>query len=282
MDLGLESSVVFLTGASGGIGRAVAETFAEAGARLALQGHRQFEDLERWVAEQSWREQVQLVKADVTQPKALEAAFDRVAEHWGRIDVAIANAGVWPPEELLLDEIDEQRLRAVIDVNLFGAVWTARAFMRALKRSGPRTDGKGACLLFTGSTAGRFGELGHADYAVSKAGLEGLVRTLKNEIVRLDPFARVNMVEPGWTVTSMARPALQKDENIQRVLATLPLDQLARAKDIARTFLYLASPVLARHVTGQTLTVAGGMEGRLLRSPDDVNVDVVRARLASD
>jgi 3-oxoacyl-[acyl-carrier protein] reductase len=218
----------------------------------------------------------------VTQPRALDAAFAEAAQRRGRVDVAIANAGVWPPEELTLGELDEERVRAVLDVNLFGAIWTARAFLRTLARSGPRADGRGACLLFTGSTAGRFGELGHADYAVSKAGLEGLVRTLKNEIVRLDPYGRVNMVEPGWTVTSMARPALQNDANIQRVLATLPLQQLARAQDIARTLLYLASPTLARHVTGQTLTVAGGMEGRLLREPAAVDVDAARARLLEE
>jgi len=282
MDLQLTDHVVFVTGASGGIGRAIAEEFAAEGARLVLHGHANAGALEAWVAEQSWQARAECVGADVTDPAALERAFERALERFGRVDVLCANAGIWPKPHELLHEQSIERVRRTLDVNLMGSLWSARAFLRALHRTGPRSDGRGASLVFTGSTAGRFGEKHHADYAASKAGLYGLVRTLKNEIVELDPYGRVNMVEPGWTVTHMVRDELERDGAIAGVVRTMPVRQLARAKDIARTVLYLSSPALARHVTGEVVTVAGGMEGRVQWAADAIDEDAVRRRLNED
>jgi len=279
MDLGLADAVVWVTGASGGIGRAVAEAFAAEGARLALHAGSRADELERWIARQPWAERALAVPGDVRREDEVRAAAERVLERFGRIDVAVANAGVWPPESLLLDEIPAERLQDTIQVNLFGALHTARAFLAALRRTGPRADGRGAALVFTGSTAGGFGERGHADYAVSKGALVALVRTLKNEIVRLDPYGRVNLVQPGWTVTHMARPALDDDETVRRVTRTMALRQLGRARDVARAILWLASPSASRHTSGEVLTVAGGMEGRLLWDEGEVDLAEVRRRL---
>jgi 3-oxoacyl-[acyl-carrier protein] reductase len=145
-------------------------------------------------------------------------------------------------------------------------LFTARSFLRELAATGARSDGAGASIVFIGSTAGRFGEAEHAEYAASKAGLIGLMRSLKNEIVALDPGGRVNVVEPGWTVTDLTRATLDA-KVIARVTATMPLAQLARPEDVAAAVVALASPALSRHVSGQIVTVAGGMEGRLLRDP---------------
>ncbi|MFT5050546.1 MAG: 3-oxoacyl-[acyl-carrier protein] reductase [Chlamydiales bacterium] len=282
MNLELEDKVVWITGASGGIGRATAEAFAAEGALVALHGHRQWEQLVDWIAQQEWSERALAVRANVTSPAEVDAAAKQVCERFGRIDVTVANAGIWPPEERNLWELTEARIREVLDVNLFGALWTARAFMQCLARTGPRADGHGASLIFTGSTAGHFGERGHADYAASKAGLTGLMMTLKNEIVLLDRYARVNVVEPGWTVTEMARRSIQEPGVVERVVQTMPVRQLGRARDIARTTAFLASPSAARHISGQVITVAGGMEGRILWEQDQVDGDQVRQRLTTD
>jgi len=282
MDLKLAGKVVWITGASGGIGRAMAEVFAAEGALVALHGHRQWEQLVEWVAGQEWSERALAVRADVTSADEVDAAAREVSEHFGRIDVAVANAGIWPPEERNLWELSETRVREVLDVNLFGAFWTARAFLQCLARTGPRDDGHGASLIFTGSTAGHFGERGHADYAASKAGLRGLMLTLKNEIVLLDRYGRVNVVEPGWTVTEMARRSIQEEGAVERVVQTMPVRQLGHARDIARTTAVLASPAASRHTSGQVITVAGGMEGRVLWDADEVDGEQVRRRLAAE
>ena len=279
MQTGLKDKVVLITGASGGIGRAIADEFAEEGADVALLGHRQFKELEERTAAKPWSDRALCVHADMKSADDLDSAASRVLERFGRIDVCVANAGIWPPDDIPLHKLSELRIREVVDVNLLGAVWTARAFLAALAKTGPREDKDGASLVFTGSTAGQFGERNHVDYSLSKAGLYGLVRTLKNEIVDLDPYGRVNMVEPGWTVTEMARPALQDPTKIEHALNTMPVRQLARAVDIARSIVFLSSPILARHLSGQVITAAGGMEGRSLWKEGDIDVAGVRARV---
>ena len=281
MDFGLADKVVFVTGASGGIGRALMETFAEEGARVVATGNAKYEELERYVASRPWGARALCVRADVTQPGDLASAFASARARFGRVDVCVPNAGLWPREHLPLHRASEARIRGAIDINLMGALWTARAFMEHLEAVGAREDGHGAALCFIGSTAGRFGERDHAEYSIAKAGLYGLVRTLKNELVRIDPYARVNMVEPGWTVTHMVREELSRPGVISGVCRTMPLRQLARAVDIARSVAWLCSPLASRHTSGQVLTIAGGMEGRSLWALEDTDEAAVRARLAA-
>ncbi len=281
MDTGLAERSVLVTGASGGIGRAVAEELAAEGAHVALHGNAAFDEMTAWLAQQPWKERALAVRGDVRDPDAMQACCDEAVHRFGRLDHCVANAGRWKQAPERLDEMDPARFEDSVAVNLLGAAWTARGFLQALGSTGPR-EGEGASLVFVGSTAGRFGERHHADYAAAKAGLHGLSQSLKNEIVLIDPFGRVNVVEPGWTVTHMARKAIDTPGSVERAVRTMALRQLARAKDIARTIVTLLSPRLSRHVTGQAITVAGGMEGRLLWDADAVDEDAIRARARSD
>ncbi|MCA9636386.1 MAG: SDR family oxidoreductase [Myxococcales bacterium] len=234
MDTQLRDLVVVITGASGGIGWACAEAFAAEGARLVLHAHRAGDELERRVAASTWGERAITLRGDLRDESTNEDLLRRGRERFGRVDVAVLSAGIWPPEPRPLWELDLPRIREVLDTNLLAVILGARAFLRGLAAAGPRSDGRGASLCLIGSTAGRFGEAGHSEYATSKAALVGLMLSLKNEIVRLDPYGRVNLVEPGWTVTEMARPALAEPGLLPRVLSTMPLRQLARPEDIAR------------------------------------------------
>jgi len=122
-------------------------------------------------------------------------------------------------------------------------------------------------LVLVGSTAGRFGEAGHADYAAAKAAIQGgLLLSLKNEAARLGPRVRVNAVAPGWTVSPMTRGMLA-DDDVRRITRTMPLRKVATPEDVAAQVVMLASERLSGHVTGEVVTVAGGMEGRVLH-PD--------------
>jgi 3-oxoacyl-[acyl-carrier protein] reductase len=254
MDLGLSNKVVFITGAAGGIGEHLVRAFVAEGATVAACSRRRVEAGDR----------VLPLVADVTSPGAMQAAMDAAVTALGRVDVCVANAGVWPPETTPLDQQPEARVREVVETDLLGSMWTARAFVAGLRRTGPRPDADGASLIFIGSTAGRFGEAGHAEYAASKAALRGLTLSLKNEIVHADPWARVNLVDPGWTVTPMAEEALRASGQIDRVTRTMPLRRVGSTADVAAAVLFFASPVMTRHVSGEALTIAGGMEGRIL------------------
>lgn len=282
MDTQLKGLTVLITGASGGIGEALAAEFADEGANLVLHGHSRADKLEDLVGLEGWGERALVGTADLREPEGLDELFERARKRFGRVDVVIANAGIWPPEDKPLHELEVDRIRDVINVNLLGAIFTCRSFAAQLAAHGPRADGRGASICLIGSTAGRFGEANHLEYAVSKAGLYGLMRSLKNELVALDPWARVNLVEPGWTVTPMAEAALATEGTVDRVCATMALRQLARPIDVARAVVFLSSPALARHVSGEVISVAGGMEGRRLWEPEQIDPMVVRSRLERD
>ena len=140
--------------------------------------------------------------------------------------------------------------------NLTATFLTARGFLRLVERQGHGN------LVLVGSTAGRFGEAGHADYAAAKAAIQvGLLLSLKNEITRIAPRGRVNAVAPGWTYSPMTRGELDP-ELVERLSRTMALRKVAVAEDVARAVVVLASDELSGHVTGELVTVAGGMEGR--------------------
>ncbi len=275
MDLGLNDLVVWITGAAGGIGRVLAERFAAEGARLVLHAHSSAARLRESVGRAAWNDRAIVVEGDVREPQAMESCAAAGAKRFGRVDACIVNAGVWPDADVPLHAMDAERIRSVIEINLLGALYTARAFLRQLAASSARTDGRGASIVLIGSTSGRFGERGHAEYSASKSALRGLSLSLKNEIVDLDPRGRVNLVEPGWTVTEMTKDALNDDAVLQRSLATMPLKRVATPDDVADAVLWLSSSA-ARHVSGEVITVAGGMEGRQRWTAGEIDGDAVR------
>ena len=163
-----------------------------------------------------------------------------------------------------------ERWQRTLSINLTGAFLFAREFTRQLKNHIERTDkgydGKDIAIILVGSTAGKFGEAGQLDYATSKSGLMyGFMRSLKNEIVKLAPLARVNCVAPGWVRTPMAEEAVKRGEHF-KALQTMPLRKIATPEDCAAAILVLSSPVTAGHSTGAIFEVDGGMEGRALNS----------------
>ena len=165
---------------------------------------------------------------------------------------------MWPKDDEPVWQLPLDRWESTLRANLTATFLTARAFLREVKRNGHGS------LVLVGSTAGRFGEAGHADYAAAKSAIQvGLLLSLKNEIVRIAPSARVNAVAPGWTVSQMTRGKLEQGD-VERVTRTMSLRKVAVADDIARAVVVLASDELSGHVTGELITVAGGMEGRTL------------------
>ena len=249
---------MLVTGGSGGIGAATARALAAEGARVAVHYHRGRERAEAIAGEIDGV----AVGADLRDEADADALVPRVAKALGRLDGCVANAGVWPTEDVPVRSMPLDRWRATIEANLTATFLTARGFL-----SHAATTGTGA-LVLVGSTAGHVGEAGHADYAAAKAAMVGgLLPSLKNEAVRDAPGIRVNAVSPGWTMTPMAEGALT-EEAFATITATMALPKVATSEDVARAICFLLSPAAAGHLTGQTIVVAGGMEGRLLRPPD--------------
>jgi 3-oxoacyl-[acyl-carrier protein] reductase len=275
MKTDLEGKVVMVTGASGGIGAAMAEKFADEGARVILHCRTNRAAAEKLAKKMPGADAL-ICRADLTKEADVATLFAKAVKRFGGVDTLIANAGSWETRDIPLHEMSLKQWRATLDAVLTSAFLSLREFLRLAAK-----QKRGNAVLIA-STAGVFGEAGHADYASAKSAMAyGLTRTLKNEIVRIAPHTadycggRVNCICPGWTVVPRTKPKLANPDVIRRVTATMALPQIARPEDIANMAVFLSSDTLARHVTGQTFVIAGGMEGRLLWRPEEIDTTTV-------
>jgi 3-oxoacyl-[acyl-carrier protein] reductase len=257
VETGLAGKRVLVTGGAGGIGSACVRAFAAEGARVAIHYRTSAEQAGELAAETGGV----ALQADLSVEDEVDALFAAAERELGGIDVCAAVAGFWPREDEPVWELPLERWEATLRSNLTATFLTARAFLRLVERQGHGN------LVLVGSTAGRFGEAGRADYAAAKAAIQvGLLLSLKNEMVRIAPLGRVNAVAPGWTYSPMTRGELDP-AFVERLSRTMALRKVAQAEDVARAVVVLASDELSGHVTGELVTVAGGMEGRTVHEP---------------
>jgi 3-oxoacyl-[acyl-carrier protein] reductase len=201
-----------------------------------------------------------VAQADLTVEKDVDRLFSEAGEALGRVDVCVHVQGAWPRDDVPVWELQLERWDETLRQNLTAAFLVARGFLREVARN------EHGSLVLVGSTAGVFGEAGHADYAAAKSAITGgLLLSLKNEIARVAPLGRVNAVAPGWTESPMTR-GLVDPERVRAISRTMALRKVAQPEDVAAQVVVLASDTLSGHVTGQLVVVAGGMEGRTVHS----------------
>ncbi|MCG3255212.1 MAG: SDR family oxidoreductase [Candidatus Heimdallarchaeota archaeon] len=260
MDLNLTGKHVLLTGGTGGIGKVIIDQLVEEEARVTI--HYNTNTVSATEIQNKYdSSSVFLVQGDLRKEEDIENLFFKANDHFGRIDNLIANAGIWGSESTLTSELSLDQWNNTLDVNLTGVFLCVRAFFRNLIKY----PGKSASIVLVGSTAGFFGEAGHADYSASKAALMyGLTKTWKNEIIHYVEMGRVNSVGPGWVLTEMVGESLEDMEEVRKILQTVPMQKIASATDVANTVLFLLSDKASGHISGESLLVSGGMEGRVL------------------
>jgi 3-oxoacyl-[acyl-carrier protein] reductase len=189
LDTGLAGKAVVITGASSGIGAACARAFGAEGARALVHYHRG-EERARSLASEI--EGAVVAQADLTVEAEVASLFEEARRALGSVDVCVQVHGVWPPENVAVWRLPLERWEETLRLNLTTTFLVAREFLREVERSGHGS------LVLVGSTAGVFGEAGHADYAAAKSAiLGGLLLSPKNEIVRIAPRGRVNAVAPS-------------------------------------------------------------------------------------
>jgi len=274
MNTALADKVVLITGASGGIGSAIARKFAAEGAKLALHYRRSRSQINALCQDLNQSDSF-LVQADLSKEAQVKRLFAKTLNHFGRIDTLIANAGSWVTADVPLNRMSVRQWQQTLDGVLTTTFLTVREFFRIVAK-----QKQGNAVLIS-STAGVFGEAGHADYASGKSAIAyGLTRSLKNEITRLAPHrrdycgGRINCICPGWTIVPRNKAKLNDARTVKKVVATMALPQIARPDDIAHAAVFLSSDALARHITGQTLVIAGGMEGRLLWQLSEIDPSI--------
>jgi 3-oxoacyl-[acyl-carrier protein] reductase len=264
METHLRDRVVLITGASGGIGSGIARQFAAEGAHLVLHYHRGKARVAALQRELRGVESLALA-ADLSKEDAVCELMTRAVKKFGRVDTLVANAGAWETRDVPLHQMTWHQWQGTIQGVLTTTFFSVREFLRLVARQ------RSGNLTLISSTAAVFGEAGHSDYAAAKAAVAyGLTRSLKNEIARLAPHTRhycggrVNCVCPGWTVVPRLADKLANKKTVSKVVSTMALPQLGRPEDVGHAVVFLSSDTLARHITGQVLVLAGGMEGRLL------------------
>ena len=241
----LEGRVSLVTGASRGIGRAIAQAFAAEGAHVVL-GARDTAKLAEAVAEiQAKGGKAEALALDVSDRASVEAGVARVVAAHGRLDHLVNNAGV-TRDNLLLRMKDEE-WRQVLDTNLTGAFLCTQAVLK------PMLKQKSGRIVTITSVVGLGGNAGQANYAASKAGVIGFTKSVAREVASRGITA--NAIAPGFIETDMT--AAMSEKAREAVFAAIPLGRVGRPEDVAGAALFLVSDAAA-YVTGQVLAVDGG------------------------
>jgi len=242
----LSGQVALVTGGSRGIGRSAALLLSRAGADVALTFRTRADQAEAVAHEiQALGRRTYVGGGDLGDPEVVDRLLAGIRREFGRLDIFVANAGVWPAEERSLAGLSLARWRETVIANLDSVFLSTRATLGLM--------GKGGRIVIVSSTAGQRGEAFHADYAATKGALISLTKSLAVECA---PDIQVNCIAPGWVDTEMSAPAFSP-ENRERIRQTIPLQRIATAEDVAGPILFLCSD-LARDVTGEVLNVNGG------------------------
>jgi 3-oxoacyl-[acyl-carrier protein] reductase len=245
--LALADKVVLVTGASRGIGAAIAQASAEAGADVAVGYLDGAEGAATTVqAVRDLGRQAEAFRADVRDEDQVNAMVEAVIDRFGRIDGLVNNAGVMPESRVL--DMSLQEWKHVIDVDLTGAFLCSRAALPGMLERG------NGSIVMIASRLGQIGFAGVAHYAAAKAGLLGLVKSLAKEVG--PEGVRVNAVAPGVTVTDMTTDIVDGEVGRRR-LAELPAGRFATPAEVAATVVFLLTEAAALY-HGQTLNPNGG------------------------
>lgn len=268
------SQHVLITGASGGIGLTLARKFLQQGANLTLQYNKNSKALEPLLEE--FPSKTFACQAEATDEISISNLFFKANERFGVVNILVVSHAISDVENIEISEMSLERWQKTIDVNLTGVFLVVREYLRQMKSylktitQEAFADFKECSIVIIGSTAGKFGEAYHAEYASTKSALMyGFTRSLKNEMVKIHPRGRVNVVAPGWVNTPMAEESIKKGEHF-KALQTTPLLKIATPEDVANAVIYLSSSKTAGHTTGSILEVDGGMEGRVLNSLEEI------------
>ena len=242
----LTDKVAVVTGGSRGIGRATALALADAGAQVVVNYARSSTAADEVVAAiAELGGSAIAVQADVSNPDQAETLIKAATDKWGRVDVLVNNAGI--TRDTLLLRMKPEDWQAVIDLNLSGVFYCTRLVSKLMlkQRSGR--------IINIASVAGLMGNPGQANYSAAKAGVIGFTKTVAKEMATRG--ITVNAVAPGFIKTDMTGEL----SNTEEILKYIPLGRYGEAEEVAGLIRFLAADPAAAYITGQVLTIDGGM-----------------------
>jgi len=251
--LSLSNKVALITGGSRGIGAATVRLFTAAGAKVVFSYQRAREQAEA-LAKECGASNCHPVASNLNTPDSARALVAEVVKRFGRLDILVANHGVWPAEDVAIDKMSDDQWRSTLSINL-DAVFGLVKHTVAQMKSQPRTGTAAGHIVLISSTSGQRGEAFHCDYSASKGALISMTKSLSTELASAGIY--VNSVAPGWVDTDMSRPALDDPRSGEEIRREIPLGRVGKPEEIAAPVLFLCTEYAA-FITGEVFNVNGG------------------------
>jgi 3-oxoacyl-[acyl-carrier protein] reductase len=251
--LSLSNKVALITGGSRGIGAATVRLFTTAGAKVVFSYQKARSQAEA-LAKECGDASCHAISSCLNNPDSARVLVTEAAKHFGRIDILVANHGVWPVEDVAIDKMADEQWRSTVSINLdavFGLVKHTVAQMKAQPRSGVAAGH----IVLISSTSGQRGEAFHCDYSATKGALISMVKGLSTELASAGIY--VNSVAPGWVDTDMSKPAIDDPRSGDEIRRTIPMGRVGKPEEIAGPVLFLCTEY-ASFITGEVFNVNGG------------------------
>jgi len=251
--LSLAGRVALVSGGSRGIGAATVRMFTAAGAKVVF-SYRSARAQAEALAQECGEAVCHPVACDLDHPEAGRSLVSATVKQFGRLDILVANHGVWPAEDVPIERMPDQQWRSTLAINLDGVFGLVKHTVAQMK-SQPRTKAPAGHIVLISSTSGQRGEAFHCDYSASKGALISMVKGLSTELASAGIY--VNSVAPGWVDTDMSADALQDPKSGEEILRTIPIGRVGKPEEIAGPVLFLCTEH-ASFITGEVFNVNGG------------------------
>jgi len=251
--LSLENRVALITGGSRGIGAATVQAFVQAGARVVFTYEKARQPAEA-LCRKLGQDKCVAIACNLSGTDTASAAVSATVQQFGRLDILVANHGIWPPQDAPIDALPDAQWQNTIAVNLNSVFALVKHSVAEMKKQSKKAAAPGHIVLVS-STAGQRGEQFHCDYAASKGALISMVKGLSTELAPLGIY--VNSVAPGWVDTDMSAPALEDPGTRKAIFDGIPLGRVGKPEEIAVPILFLCTPY-AGFITGEVFNVNGG------------------------
>ena len=254
ISLSLEGKVALISGGSRGIGAATVRLFHGAGAKVAFSYRSAAEEAQVLVKDCGGPSVCHAVRCDLNHPEAARALVAETAQHFGRLDILVANHGVWPPDDVPIEQMTEAQWRLTLSINLDGVFGLLKYGVTQMK-SQTRKSGAAGHIVLISSTSGQRGEAFHIDYSATKGAIISMTKTLAGELAQTGIY--VNCVAPGWVDTPMSAATLADPRSGDEIRRTIPLGRPGKPEEIAAPVLFLCTEY-AGFITGEVFNVNGG------------------------
>ncbi|ABF39127.1 short-chain dehydrogenase/reductase SDR [Candidatus Koribacter versatilis Ellin345] len=247
--MSLNGKVALVTGGSRGIGAAIVRLFVQAGAKVVFNYQRAADAANQLVAELGV-DHCFAVQADLSNIASAGPLVEAAVAKFGAVDIMVANHGLWPPEDIPINEIPDEHWRNTLSINLDSVFGLIKHTVAQMKQ-----QGRGGHIVLISSTSGQRGEAFHVDYSASKGALISMTKGLATELARYGIY--VNAVAPGWVNTDMSASTLVDPKADALIYQQIPLGRVGKPEEIAAPVLFLCTP-MAGFITGEIFNVNGG------------------------